>query len=116
MNLKRLVILFSFLLVLAPASVAYSALLAEKEPQSGSHCMQADQQHEQQDKSCCDDAQCGPLCTMMHCSQFSKLSALHETLTALLQAELSNFSPPDLHNEPGGGWLGSLLRPPIHTI
>jgi len=116
MNIKRLVILLSLLLAIAPVTVAYSALLVDDEPQQSSHCMQTDQQHDQKKDSCCQDDQCGSHCLVMQCSQFSKLSVIPVSVASASKNIVSSISPPAVQDLPAGGWSKTPLRPPINIL
>ena len=116
MNIKRLVILLSLLLAIAPVTVAYSALLVDDAPQQSSHCMQTDQQHEQNNDSCCQDDQCGSHCLVMQCSQFSKLSVIPVSVVSATKKIVSSISAPGILDVPAGGWSKTPLRPPINIL
>ena len=116
MNIKRLLILLSLLLAIAPVTVAYSALLVDDEPQQSSHCMQTDQQYEQSNDSCCQDEQCGSHCQVMQCSQFSKLSVIPVSAVSASKNIVTSISAPGIQDVPAGGWSKTPHRPPINIL
>ncbi len=114
MNIKKIIILLSLLLVISPVSVAYSSLMIDSETEQTSHCEQSEEKPS--DKSCCEIDQCNNQCQSMQCNHFGKLSAL--SVDTGYKSFLDTFSYTSSYQAdgPDEGLLNTPLRPPISTL
>lgn len=113
-NIKPLIILLSFLLVISPVSVAYSALMSDNEQNQTSHCEQST--HDQDEMSCCQDDQCNNSCLTMQCNHFGKLSGLSEDDRIVSSFNSLFFTVSTLTQVLDKGSPNIPLRPPIVTL
>jgi hypothetical protein len=113
-NIKKIIILLSLLLVISPVSVAYSSLMADSESEQTSHCEQSEKK--QLDKSCCQVDQCDNQCQSMQCNHFVKISALSPDAGYKSFLDLFSYTSSYQVTGPDEGLLNTPLRPPISTL